>query len=897
MGGLPDLLTAPWPLTGRHEEVDSIATAIESGCPAFFVIGEAGAGKSRLAREVLRRLEAGGWPTAVATATESAQPTPLGAVAHLVPHDSAGAPHNLVQATRAAIEARSDGRPLVLHLDDAHHLDSSSATLLVNLVDAGVLRMVVTQRVGTAPPPAMVALRALDSARTITLDTLDPAAVDTLLHRVLGGPLDGVAEAQILSTSGGNPLFLRELVLGALDDGILHEVAGVWRLRGHLPAGRVLADRVLGRMASLSDTAREVLELVSVAEPVGLDMLETLADHAVLEDLETRGLMRVEVSRRRHEVRLAHPVYGEILRSGIGRVRLRRLSRALVDAVTARGARRAEDAGRIVRWQIDAGLEPDGEVVMASARLARHTQDWTATAELGRAALNAGQADAAALVVEALYALGEFREGDAVAEAAFADVESLGEVALVDLHRARADSLFFGEGDTEAAVSGVAELRSRVADPVQRQLLAFSEAAMLVWAGRVQEALSLVDGLGAVDDDRVAVQAAMIAETAAAVCGPAGRAVELADEWFARHLGLADRNGTTDPGFHLVVKTVALANSGRLAEASELAEAGYGASVADASMSGQMWFTLELGRIALLKGDAVSARRWYREQIALCRGTGWRRPITLGLSGLAVAEAALGNVDQAAAAIAERDATGLGVIELFELEGVRGSAWAVAAGGDHAAARNVLAAGIAEAEAKGLTLMAALARLDAVRLGARDQGEALNAAAAFVDSRLVELGARWANALDEGEVLDAVSEDFSELGCVLMAAEAAVAAAEAWQRSGESRRATTARHRADALAGRGRGTATPALTVVESTVPLTSREREIVVMVAGGMATKEVAERLFISARTVSNHLQNAYTKLGVTKRSELAEALVRFGDGGSTGRSDDDVSGAEVDR
>ena len=73
MGGLPELLTAPWPLTGRHEEVDGVCSAIEDGCPAFFVLGEAGTGKTRLAREVLRRLERDGWVTAGATATESAQ--------------------------------------------------------------------------------------------------------------------------------------------------------------------------------------------------------------------------------------------------------------------------------------------------------------------------------------------------------------------------------------------------------------------------------------------------------------------------------------------------------------------------------------------------------------------------------------------------------------------------------------------------------------------------------------------------------------------------------------------------------------------------------------------------------------------------------------------------------
>jgi len=41
-----------------------------------------------------------------------------------------------------------------------------------------------------------------------------------------------------------------------------------------------------------------------------------------------------------------------------------------------------------------------------------------------------------------------------------------------------------------------------------------------------------------------------------------------------------------------------------------------------------------------------------------------------------------------------------------------------------------------------------------------------------------------------------------------------------------------------------------------------------------GMASKDIAERLFLSVRTVSNHLQHAYTKLGVASRAGLAEAL-----------------------
>jgi DNA-binding CsgD family transcriptional regulator len=79
---------------------------------------------------------------------------------------------------------------------------------------------------------------------------------------------------------------------------------------------------------------------------------------------------------------------------------------------------------------------------------------------------------------------------------------------------------------------------------------------------------------------------------------------------------------------------------------------------------------------------------------------------------------------------------------------------------------------------------------------------------------------------------------------------------------------------ASALAQRCEGAATPGLVTADSVVPLTKREREVVRLAAERYSSREIAERLYLSARTVDNHLQKAYTKLGVTSRAELADAL-----------------------
>jgi len=49
---------------------------------------------------------------------------------------------------------------------------------------------------------------------------------------------------------------------------------------------------------------------------------------------------------------------------------------------------------------------------------------------------------------------------------------------------------------------------------------------------------------------------------------------------------------------------------------------------------------------------------------------------------------------------------------------------------------------------------------------------------------------------------------------------------------------------------------------------LTARETQVLRLIAGGASTREISERLFISAKTADNHIQHIYIKLGVTNRA-----------------------------
>jgi DNA-binding NarL/FixJ family response regulator/class 3 adenylate cyclase len=65
---------------------------------------------------------------------------------------------------------------------------------------------------------------------------------------------------------------------------------------------------------------------------------------------------------------------------------------------------------------------------------------------------------------------------------------------------------------------------------------------------------------------------------------------------------------------------------------------------------------------------------------------------------------------------------------------------------------------------------------------------------------------------------------------------------------------------------------------VQAFPELTEREREVLVLIAQGVSNKEIAEKLVISMKTVSNHITNIFGKLQVADR---AQAIIRARDAG----------------
>lgn len=109
----------------------------------------------------------------------------------------------------------------------------------------------------------------------------------------------------------------------------------------------------------------------------------------------------------------------------------------------------------------------------------------------------------------------------------------------------------------------------------------------------------------------------------------------------------------------------------------------------------------------------------------------------------------------------------------------------------------------------------------------------------------------------------------------MMGAEAATGASAAAEQAGDPRAAAAAAVLARRLLDRCGADRLTAPRVRGAEVrPLTGREQHVARLAADGLSSQEIAARLVLSVRTVDNHLQRAYAKLGVTSRGELAHML-----------------------
>ncbi|MFP3900860.1 MAG: LuxR C-terminal-related transcriptional regulator [Acidimicrobiia bacterium] len=867
-----------WPLVGRAEELRTLRGLLMGPAPRAVVLaGPPGVGKTRLGHECLRVAEQADLTTVQATATRSAARLPFGAVAPLL-HDASPEPGtvddraDLLRRSVAALAERSEDRRVLLFVDDAHLMDDASATLVHQVAVTGAATVLATVRSGEPAPDPVVALWKDGLAERIELGGLSPGSIDELLTAVLGGPVDPATSVEFAERCQGNVLFLRELVMGALDDGSLPDEGGIRRLVRPLSPSARLVEIVETRLGRLDERERALMELVAYGEPLGQSELAALSDPAVAEALERRDLLTSHMDGRRLQVHLAHPIYGDVVRARTPALRARAIAQSLAEAVESTRPVRHEDALRVATWRLMAGGgHPD--VLLEGARIARWRHDFPLAESLALAAVDAGSGFEAALLAAHLASL-QGRRDDAERELATLAARAGDDAQRTEVAIARFDNTMARTaGDGQRILD---HARAAITDPDGLDRLDARRLGLVLTAQGPRAAADAARPIVDRAHGEALVFACLVGAYSLARLGHLDEALEMS------HRGHAARQAVDTPlawypWWHTAVQCLVLLYAGHIDEAERMIMAHHGQALAEGSSEAQAVFAVLDGTAVTDRGRVATAASRAREAVAVSQQLQQPAQVRRDHIVAALALALDGQPDAAADALGEIDALGLPRLLGDEVDLLQARAWTAAAAGDLPLAHQILEAAADLGDRIGDVVGEATCLHGLARLGrAGDVRDRLSEVAAGIDGDLATARAAHVDALAQGDAagLEKVSNDFVAMGADLLAAEASADAAVARRRSGELREAAAAERRANALAERCESPVTPALHAIEARARLTPAERETATLAASGRTNKEIAEQLYLSARTVENRLQRVYEKLGITGRTELAEAL-----------------------
>jgi hypothetical protein len=510
-------------LMGRDSELGAIRRAL-SGAGNYsgvVICGAAGVGKTRLAREVLARAKAAGERTNWITGTESARPLPLGAFTGSITETPSGSPPDVGRLINSFVAQQRRGRVLI-GVDDAHLLDGLSAHVVHQLAQARGPRLVVTVRMGEPEPDAVTALWKDGLLARLDLAPLSDKGTRSLIEATLDGAVDARSAQRFWKLTGGNALFLHQLVKDQVEAGRLRQVAGVWMWDDRVAVSQSITDMVGRQLGELSDGVALVVDTLSQCEPLAVDVLCRVADRSDLEVAERMHLVTVERSGGERMARLAHPLFGELRRASAGEMYLSRIRGKLAQGLGDSADADLQTTVRRALLTLESDLPPDPDLFVDAARFAMTLLDLELADRFATAAVSAGSSEAPGVQAMNLVLRGRGDE----AEKFLQEITSDGHQ---DSHR-----------------------------------WSTVRAANLIWMlGRPRDASAILDGLAAGPESsaehasRVAVQACVDA-----VSGHCAAAAEKAT---------AALNSEELPDFHAMMASVALIMAlGALGQADEL---------------------------------------------------------------------------------------------------------------------------------------------------------------------------------------------------------------------------------------------------------------------------------------------------------------------------------------
>jgi DNA-binding CsgD family transcriptional regulator len=903
-------------LVGRAHEVDALADALEEAIAGrgsvVFVAGEAGIGKSRLVGEVMslaeereaRVLRGRAVPGSSAAAfrplIEALAPAAseldaygdlapwLPALGAIVPTIATAGPLDATAPVRGEAVLRllaslCGPRGGLLVLEDLHWSDPETVGVIEHLSDhlarASVL-CVVTLRSDedSAARDLLARVRSRRSSQILLLERLNDAQVSAMVFSCAGGSDNGAVE-RVVSLAEGVPFLVEEMLVSP-----------------GLPAS--FAEGVQARLAELSEEDRQVLvAAAALGRHFEWRLLPAASglDEATVVDALDRGVAVQLLSVEGDGFRFRHALTAEAVYQSMIPPRREAVAAAALAALDAAHgdlpAELRESAARLA------------ELAGASERAGRlHF-------ELGEQALGRGALQTARAALErAGNLLPPGREQDAALERL---VETLAQIGLVD------EALAVGSGLLEAAAAPrAARVRLTIASAaataarwdvatghlaaaqsvVDSMQLASLRAELDLRAGDV--ALGTGDVAGAERSATAALDAATLdgnAEMECAALQLLGRcarrsSLQAAEAWFRRALEAADRHGL--PVWQLRARhelgTIALLHRSQvddLLEAQRLAEA-LGAMATAAILD------IEIAA-GYASADELDAAARHGEA-AVRRGSelGLELVVAWGWQHVAAVAALRGDEDRAAAA---RTAALAAVPGNRDIEGfvLGGQLFAALASDELDRARD-LASRMTEVLRGSETAAPAHNRAAWPVLLAL---AGLPGAAAAIEEMVaagVAVGAGGRGWLGLARAILAGRDDPERAAALAAEAGAELAHMPLWRSLGQRIAAEAAAadgwHVPDGwvteaevtLRGLGYHRAADACRVLRRAEPdgvpaawrergITTREADVLVLVIEGCSNREIAERLYLSVRTVEKHVESLLRKTGTRTRTQLA--------------------------
>lgn len=859
-----------WPFVARSAEFDLAVDAVENSTFGGVVfVGQAGVGKTALARRVAERFSSGDRRPQYVLGTQTSRDVPLAAFAGIVQIPGALEPIRLLAAAHDALDDMTD---LLLVVDDAHLLDPLSAIVVHQLAVRGTATLIVTMRSETEVPDAITALWKDQYLRRIEVGAFSLADTRLLITEALGGPVAGTVVDQLHELSAGNPLLLRGLLDAAVDDGALTDDTGRWRLT-HLPRlssdiEQLLEARVLG----LPPGERDVLEIVAAAEVLDWNALRSMCDVAAISEAEHHGVIHVISDPHRLRVQVAHPVLADVVRKRCGVARLRQINTFLAQNFWSLVGGPAKDPRLVIehaRLMMNSDAPPDVGLVTEAAESAMTMSSLALSEQLARFAYdNGGGLRAAIALADALGWQGSNQE----AEALLASFDPRDEVMVVRWGCLRATNLFFGCGQRALAEEVLGTVRSRVTVPALRSYASAVEASIAYFAGDLDTA-DAASGAVIADSDAMPMAVLWAAVPAAAVANLRGRPEGVAAA--ARRGADAARHCVSGPQQYAISLSEALSalNHGDIAGAQAVVDRQraltHGAPHAEAIVAAMA------GRVELAAGRPQEACDWLQRALSAMVSTlsgGW---VALVATWAVQAEVLRGDSGAAARALSTAAGAWGPAVEVFRPLLELATAYHRAATGEMSAAHRSVERAVQAASSSGMTTVELEALHTGLRFGMTPDVSRFKVLAGQLNTPVATLAAAHAEAVaaGDGDALDTVAGEWESLGMMAHAADTFGAAALAHRRAGARLSALQSATRAHWLAS-SFGLHTPATSSTGVPLPLSEREREIATLVANGLSNRQIADQLVVSVRTVEGHLYRVYAKLGINDREQLIRLM-----------------------